>query len=506
MFGKKYILVVLLVIAGICALSCVSAADDAGDNATVEDIQAIDDEVQQLGSDESDDEVLSSYDLENDVLSSPDSEDYDIQLDNATIYGSRGGVIDFYVYPSQDSDDYVYDFYLRVYEKYSQEGSTYYFYNKLFEQNLYSSNGDRDTILLEHYTFSSGTFAPGNYVLAAVNYEDEIVMSVATLKVIEDVVITANNYNAYYNSAAKMTIKVTDKLTGSAFSGIGVKVVFTKGSSSVTRYYTTGSNGQVQFVPPVGIGTWAVTITASNSNVQASAVKKTAVLKKSSVSMKAYKATTYKGFKLTLKATVKSQGRNVNEGTVKFKINGKTYSAAVKNGVATKSIKLSKIKKYKYTASFSGSNFKSKKVKAKAVVKKRYATKITTKSKSIKGYWTKSKTVKFKVTTKSGKKVKGGKLLIYDKTHGWYYTTNVKHGKAKFQFNYIASYYSGYGYYSFAKKVKTKYKIYYVPSTHKYKGSKIKFKKTSLYKCPTCGKKKTHTHGSGYYKTYYYVN
>ena len=73
----------------------------------------------------------------------------------------------------------------------------------------------------------------------------------------------------------------------------------------------------------------------------------------------------------TLKVLIKDQyGKKVNEGIVKFKINGKTYKVKVKNGVATKKIKLRKAKIYKLKSTFSSSNFNTKTASSKVYVKK----------------------------------------------------------------------------------------------------------------------------------------
>jgi hypothetical protein len=517
MFDKKYILVLALLMIGICTISCASATENITDSVSADDVidddavAVSDDNLEDLEDSADDqeelsvDEGVSNLSLEesadDDVLQeSPPAAAYNAWVYDTTIHNWQTENIKIYINPYTGyTYSYAYDFYFDIYQ-----GS-----NRLVHKNFY--NDDPDTYVT--YEVPDYSLDPGLYTMKVVNYvgygtSNEHVFSTATLNVTTSsfyAVFSAGNYNSFYNSGAKYSIKVTESGTGYTLSGVNVKVVFSRGGSSVTRYYTSDSNGLISFIPPVNVGTYSVTISSNNPHVVATPIVKSATVRKASVTMKAYKASTYKGFKLTLKATVKSNGKNVNEGTVKFKINGKTYSAAVKNGVATKSIKLSKIKKYKYTATFSSQNYNSKKAKNKAVVKKRYATKISVKSKSIKGYWQHSKTVKFKVTTKKGKKINGGYLFIYDKNHGYYYLVNVKHGKAKFQFNYIASYYYSYGYH-FDKKVVTKYRISYIPSTLKYKPSHINFKKTSKYKCPACGKKKTHTHGSGIYETYYYVS
>lgn len=72
-----------------------------------------------------------------------------------------------------------------------------------------------------------------------------------------------------------------------------------------------------------------------------------------------------------LKATVNDQYSNkLYEGKVNFKVNGKIYSVNVKNGVATKKIKLSKAKTYIYTAKFIAKNYKSKTASSKLYIKK----------------------------------------------------------------------------------------------------------------------------------------
>jgi len=73
----------------------------------------------------------------------------------------------------------------------------------------------------------------------------------------------------------------------------------------------------------------------------------------------------------TLKVLVKDEYDSpVKEGTVKFTVNGKNYNVKVKNGVATKKVKLTKAKTYTYKAVFSSKNYKTKTVSSKVYVKK----------------------------------------------------------------------------------------------------------------------------------------
>ena len=73
---------------------------------------------------------------------------------------------------------------------------------------------------------------------------------------------------------------------------------------------------------------------------------------------------------IILKAIVKkSNGESIDEGYVKFKINGKTFKVNVWNGVAKKKIILSKANTYYYTAKFVSKYYKSEPSTSKVVVK-----------------------------------------------------------------------------------------------------------------------------------------
>ena len=495
MFKKKYMILLSLILVSLCALSCVSASEDAdatvaiGD-ADIDPVEASIDEgletnvEDELSSDET--ETLSVDNSNDDKLAydSPSSSDYNVKVYDKTVHNWQDGSVKIYIKPS----DYyfAYDFYVNVYDSDN---------NPVLDEEEIWSTEPADYV---NYVIPE-RLGPGEYKIEITNYADDYILSTAKLTVSYDAVISAENYNAYYNLGVQYSIRVTELDTGLGLSGASIKIVFSNSKNTYTRYYTSGSDGYIKFDPKIPVGTYTVTISSNNAQVIASSIVKSATVKKSSVSMSLAKASTYQGYKLTLKATVKSQGRNVNEGTVKFTINGKTYSVAVKNGVATKSIKLKKVKTYKYTATFVGDNFNTKKVAGKAKVNKRYATKIVIKNK--KGYYNTKKTITVKVKTKSGKKVKDG--YIYVGSSDSY--SKVKNGKAKlyvtFSGNYKKgkySYSSGFTFY-FKKSVSTKFKLKYVPKSLKYKASSKKFKITSKYRCPDCHKKSSHSHSiNGY--------
>ena len=487
MHWKKSIILMLLLIAAICAISQASAADNLTDTIT----ETNDDSALKTNADES----ILAHDQSDEILSASNTPStyYSVDLrDTYEISSSKSGSVTVYINPCKSTSYNAYNFWLVGFDK---------DYNVVYNSSLKSSTTSSNRVAKDHtYTISANSFLPGTYHLAAVNDGDYKVMDRAILKVKGTATITAGDFSAYYGSGKTMTAKVTDSATGKPLNGIDVKVTFTAGKKTQTRNYISDANGIVKITPPAAVGTYSVSITSTTGHVSSTTIKKTAKINRAPVSIKAYRVSEYKGFKVTLKATVKSQGKKVNEGTVTFKINGKTYKVKVKNGVASKKLKLKKVKKYTYSAKFSSSNYKkSKTVKSKATIKKRLPTKIAVKNQKV--YMNDAKIFTMKVLTKSGKKVKDGKLKI--KGVG---TVEVKNGKVK-----VVKYglgikhlkrISGRSEY-YKKHVSKTFKVKYVPSSHKYLPSTKKVKITSVFKCPGCGKTSTHNHYAvGYYVVY----
>ena len=498
MLGKKHILMVLILIVSISAISAVSAAEDIIDS--YEDMATAFNDFETIsveGTDElaNADESPMSQSQSEDVISAQNtpSNAYSVDLkDSYEISSSKEQRISIYVNPCTNKNYNSYNFKLVGADK---------DWNVVYDSGLkYKDSDSSRTAKSYSCPIPGGSFLPGTYYLVAINNGDNKVMDVATLKVSGTAVITSNNLNAYYNSGKTMTAKLTDQSTGKPLKGIDVKVVFTKGKSSKTKTYTTNSKGLITITPPSALGTYSVTISSATPHVTAAAVKKTVNIKKAPVKVKAYKVSEYKGFKITLKAKVTSLGKKVNEGTVKFKINGKTYNAKVKNGIATKKLKLKKAKKYTYTAKFKSSNYQTSKAKSKATIKKRLSTKIVIKIQRV--YMDDLKFFTVKILTKSGKKVKDGKLKIV----GQDTPSDVKNGKVK-----LVKYGGGIKHLKkikgrteyYRKTMTQKFKLKYIPTSHKYKPSTKKVKVTSVFKCPGCGKKSTHNHYAvGYYIVY----
>ena len=477
----------------------VIAANDANvdEDFKISTVESDDNEVIAASQDDSQLTKDQSSDTLSIAIWSPSSSQYKVWFRYSHMYNLAGSYkdkpIDVYAQlVSHKTYYYDYDFTLRIYDSVTKKGDNIYIFgNKLWESERVKGEDLTTTKTLMKVTIPGKTLKAGVYVLALFNYADDVLMSApSNVNITDNGVITASNYNSNYNSGAKTTIRLTDKATGTGIKGT-IKAAFSNG---VVKYYTTDKNGYASFVPPVGAGTFSVTFSPSNGNLKADSVKRTLTVKKSGVSVKAKKVSEYKGYKVTLKATVKSNGKNVNEGKVVFKIRGKKYYANVKNGVATKKVKLYKVKKYFYSATYLGTNnlYKSKKSVAKATLKKSYKVKIYAPNPSV--YVGQKKYCTIKIRTTDGKKVKNGWLKI--KSSDGYSKAKVKNGKVKAvaYANLADVYVKSKGEDSIYKKsVTKKFKIKYIPGSHKYKKASTKYKGTSKFKCH-CGKTTTHSH------------
>lgn len=146
------------------------------------------------------------------------------------------------------------------------------------------------------------------------------------------------------------------------------------------HYYSKASGTYVLNLDP-DAGNHKVKIVLNTSKYIAKPVFMNAKITKPATKMTLEKyVTTTKEYAI-LKARLKDKdNKRICEGKVKFKVNGKTYSVYVQNGVATKKIKLSKAGTYTYTATFTCVNYQKKSASSKLYVKqtkKYYTLKIT---------------------------------------------------------------------------------------------------------------------------------
>lgn len=310
-------------------------------------------------------------------------------------------------------------------------------------------------------------------------------------------VIKSSNLKTEYHSGKTIKTTITDKTTGKGIATT-IKVQYIKnGKIAKESTYKTNSNGIAYITTALPVGKYVIKISHDDTkdNVTATTISKVLSIVKTTTKVTAKKSIAYKGYKLTLKAVLSKtkDGKKINEGKVKFKLNGKTYTVKVKNGVATKKIKLTKVRTYKYTAQFLGNgNIKKCKVASgKAIVKNRYATKIIVKN--IRGESGDKVKYQIQVLTKSGKKVTSGqvkitwngKSLICNVTNGIVKLIGTLGGNFKEKIKGDEYYY---------KQFTTNFKAKYLPTSLKYKGSSAKYKMISTYKCSICGKTDSHNH------------
>ncbi|MBR3197380.1 MAG: hypothetical protein IKF66_02670, partial [Methanobrevibacter sp.] len=279
MFKKKYMILLSLILVSLCALSCVSASEDADATVAIDDVDvdpieaSVDEGLETnvedgLSSDET--ETLTVDNSNDDKLSydSPSSSDYDVEVYDKTVHNWQDETIRIYITPYVDSDYcYAYDFSVNIYDSNGV--------NKAGEDNNKYSLSPVDYI---DYTIPAG-LTPGEYKIEIKNWEDNYIFSTATLTVVSDpfyAIISAENYNAYYNSGVQYSIRVTESETGYGLSGVSIKIVFSNSRNTYTRYYTSGSDGYIKFDPKIPVGTYTVTISSNNAHVIAGSIVKSA--------------------------------------------------------------------------------------------------------------------------------------------------------------------------------------------------------------------------------------
>lgn len=224
-----------------------------------------------------------------------------------------------------------------------------------------------------YYTNNNGIYEgtidslPGNYKIVASLVDSYYTSNSVSFNVSIDkkpVKLMANSISNTYPYAT-LKVKITDSFGNNINNGF---VIF---SINGNQYKAYVKNGIATTKIKLSRGNYDCNATFSGENCHANNIKFNVVVNSANVKVKTYKLISTTKLYFKLKATVKdTSGHKIKEGTVKFSINGKTYNVNVKNGIATKKIKLRKAKTYKYKATFSSKNFKTKTVSSKVIVKK----------------------------------------------------------------------------------------------------------------------------------------
>lgn len=220
----------------------------------------------------------------------------------------------------------------------------------------------------------------------------------------------------------KLTVKFKEKNVPKddpyAFVDV-IKYKFEGKSTKTLTDYTFTTDGPIYKIPcNLEKGTYKLTVSIEDSAYKIDPVTITVKITNMNPKVYAKKIVTSDKY-LVLKATVTNNGKNVNEGKIKFTIHGKTYTVKVKKGVATKKIKI-KNGYYYYKATFTAPKYATKSSSNYAIKGNKY---YTFKAKGVYD----SKTYTIKIPLKKYLK------LVEAKRDGYYDTINVKTGKkAKF--------------------------------------------------------------------------
>lgn len=180
-----------------------------------------------------------------------------------------------------------------------------------------------------------------------------------------DAEIVADDFTTHYNSKDKFNFEVTPSVEDNA----SFEIIDDESGKVIAT--ASHKDGHVQANVKSTAGSHNITIKLVNSTYNVKPVTVSAIIAKAPVKVTLNKWISTTKDSATMKATVKDEyGKLVREGKVKFTINGKSYSVNVKNGVASKSIKLSSAKTYTYKATFTSQNYKLKTLSSKVYVKK----------------------------------------------------------------------------------------------------------------------------------------
>lgn len=285
---------------------------------------------------------------------------------------------------------------------------------------------------------------------------------------------------------------------------------FDNGRKKISNDYGDYENGATYIIHHnLGIGHHTITLSIKDSVYEADSIILGFNVAKETPNVKAIKCTTTKKY-VTLKATVTLNGKKLKEGKVKFTIKGKTYTINVKNGVATKKLKI-KNGYYKYKATYTSSKYNTKSssnyaikgnkyytLKTKGLDGKTYVIKIPFKkylkliNAKREGYFTiikvkTGKTAKFissKDIYKTKTVYKWKKIKVLDYESFWDYGESYSYSTEKYFRNgwtyvggYDKTFSDGYEHYSiFKKKVKTTKKVWVgTKNTYSSKNYPLKF-------------------------------
>ena len=166
-----------------------------------------------------------------------------------------------------------------------------------------------------------------------------------------------------YNSGKSFDVKIVNKTNGKGIETILRVDYYKNGKRIDEEFYYTNEEG-INYITPDYLkpGTYKAKVSCEEPNIKVEPKYKTIIIKKTSIILKAKDISSSGNENIELKANLKfKNNKKVNEGKVKFTVDGKSYTVNVKDGVATKTIKVKNLKSNKYQVAFLGTkNIKSK--------------------------------------------------------------------------------------------------------------------------------------------------
>ena len=178
----------------------------------------------------------------------------------------------------------------------------------------------------------------------------------------------ADNVNVKYSPYNEYNVWLLDD-NGNDIEGENVKLVWSNGRPESMDEWN-GYYGYNTFMDK-SVGNYKATVVLKNSDYNAKPVTINVKITKATVKLTAKKWVSTTKQYAVMKVYVKDHNDDpVDEGKVKFTVNGKSYNVNVHDGVAIKKIKLNKARNYRYKVTFTGKNYNSKSVYSKLYVKK----------------------------------------------------------------------------------------------------------------------------------------
>lgn len=178
----------------------------------------------------------------------------------------------------------------------------------------------------------------------------------------------ADNVNVKYSPYNEYNVWLLDD-NGNDIEGEDVRLVWKDGRQESLEEWGD-DYGYATFVDK-SVGNYKATVVLKNSDYNAKPVTINVKITKATVKLTAKKWVSTTKQYAVMKVYVKDHNDDpVDEGKVKFTVNGKSYNVNVHDGVAIKKIKPNKARNYRYKVTFTGKNYNSKSVYSKLYVKK----------------------------------------------------------------------------------------------------------------------------------------